>query len=187
MSIKDDASLLAEFTATTVDSLRDKLASEEGTSGNDTFMNIDVGIQDSNRMKTDQNTYEGLGSTSSKGVDLSTETYGPSIESGVPALDDAPTGAFPIPNNYEPTDMIGRYIDLGILGEGGMGEVRKVHDGVLKRNLAMKIIHSSMLSSRNALSRFTEEAQVGAQLQHPNLSSPFMNSENYRTDGSTLP
>ena len=52
LSIKDDASLLAEFTATTVDSLRDKLASEEGTLGNDTFMNIDVSIQDDNRMKT---------------------------------------------------------------------------------------------------------------------------------------
>ena len=102
-------------------------------------------------------------------MDLSTETYGPSIESEDPALDDAPTGAFPIPNNHQTPDMIGRYIDLEILGEGGMGEVRKVHDGVLKRNLAMKVIHSSMLSSRNALSRFTEEAQVGAQLQHPNI------------------
>ena len=33
----------------------------------------------------------------------------------------------------------------------------------------MKIIHPSLLISRNALSRFIEEAQIGAQLQHPNI------------------
>ena len=32
----------------------------------------------------------------------------------------------------------------------------------------MKIIHSDFVE-KNALSRFIEEAQVGAQLQHPNI------------------
>ena len=68
-----------------------------------------------------------------------------------------------------PTSKIGRYQDLGLLGRGGMGEVRKIRDETLKRNLAIKIIHPTLLRSKNALNRFIEEAQVGAQLQHPNI------------------
>jgi eukaryotic-like serine/threonine-protein kinase len=65
--------------------------------------------------------------------------------------------------------MLGRYLDLGLLGLGGMGEVRRVRDEVLKRTLAMKIIHKKLMGNRGVVSRFIEEAQVGAQLQHPNL------------------
>ena len=69
----------------------------------------------------------------------------------------------------EVKDSIGRYCDLGVLGIGGMGEVRRIRDRTLNRTLAMKIIHPTMLSKRNVMSRFIEEAQVGAQLQHPNI------------------
>ena len=69
----------------------------------------------------------------------------------------------------EGSSQIGRYVDLGVLGEGGMGEVRKVRDEILNRNLAMKIVHPSMLLNGKALTRFFEEAQIGAQLQHPNI------------------
>ena len=41
---------------------------------------------------------------------------------------------------------IGRYDDLGELGIGGMGEVRKIRDRTLNRTLAMKIIHPNLLS-----------------------------------------
>ncbi|MBM76750.1 MAG: hypothetical protein CMK59_15185 [Proteobacteria bacterium] len=63
---------------------------------------------------------------------------------------------------------IGRYLDFGLLGMGGMGEVRKVKDEDLMRTLAMKIIHPELMKKRNAMIRFIEEAQVCAQLQHPN-------------------
>ena len=69
----------------------------------------------------------------------------------------------------EETKRLGRYIDLGVLGIGGMGEVRKVRDEVLRRTLAMKIIHKRLMRSQGAVTRFVEEAQVGAQLQHPNI------------------
>ena len=75
----------------------------------------------------------------------------------------------PITRNSSNTNRIGRYLDLGLLGEGGMGEVRKVYDDVLNRNLALKIVHPSMLTNSKALTRFFEEAQIGAQLQHPNI------------------
>ena len=62
-----------------------------------------------------------------------------------------------------------RYQDLGLLGTGGMGEVRKVWDSELKRTLAMKIIHPELSTKQHVVSRFIEEVQICAQLQHPNI------------------
>ena len=61
-----------------------------------------------------------------------------------------------------------RYEDLGLLGRGGMGEVRRVFDQVLGRAVAMKLIHLEHCSDE-FLARFVEEAQLSARLQHPNL------------------
>ena len=63
----------------------------------------------------------------------------------------------------------GRYIDLGLIGEGGMGEVRRVLDVDLNRTLAMKLIHAPLIQRASVLARFIEEAQATAQLQHPNI------------------
>lgn len=59
-----------------------------------------------------------------------------------------------------------RYRDLGPLGAGGMGEVRRVFDTELNRTLAMKIIGAG---ARPFEARFLAEAQVVAQLQHPSI------------------
>ena len=64
---------------------------------------------------------------------------------------------------------MGRYHDLGPLGHGGMGEVRRVLDPILNCELAMKIIHHDLMVIPNEVSRFVEEAQVCAQLQHPSI------------------
>ncbi|MEZ4321688.1 MAG: bifunctional serine/threonine-protein kinase/formylglycine-generating enzyme family protein [Myxococcota bacterium] len=71
---------------------------------------------------------------------------------------------------HEPSGLLaGRYEDLGVLGKGGMGEVRRVRDTVLGRTLAMKLVHESLLGNAAGLARFTEEAQATAQLQHPGI------------------
>ena len=59
-----------------------------------------------------------------------------------------------------------RYRDLGPIGVGGMGEVRRVFDAQLNRVLAMKIIG---VAARPFEDRFVAEAQVVAQLQHPSI------------------
>lgn len=64
---------------------------------------------------------------------------------------------------------IGRYEDLGLLGYGAMGEVRRVKDPILKRTLAIKILHQHLLKQPTTIARFIEEAQISAQLQHPNI------------------
>jgi eukaryotic-like serine/threonine-protein kinase len=69
----------------------------------------------------------------------------------------------------EPILDIGNYEDMGLLGAGGMGEVRKIRDRDLNRTLAMKIIHAGLLKKHNVTARFIEEAQICAQLQHPNI------------------
>ena len=62
-----------------------------------------------------------------------------------------------------------RYEDLGVLGQGGMGEVRRVRDRRLGRTLALKIIRPRALNRPGLVARFLEEAQATAQLQHPNI------------------
>lgn len=64
-----------------------------------------------------------------------------------------------------------RYEDLGRIGLGGMGEVRRVRDRDLHRTVAMKIIRDEYKSHPRAVGRFMEEAQVSAQLQHPGIVS----------------
>jgi serine/threonine-protein kinase len=62
-----------------------------------------------------------------------------------------------------------RFSDGPELGRGGMGTVREVFDSVLRRNLAMKIIHPEAELSHGTVLRFLEEAQITAQLEHPNI------------------
>ncbi|RME27705.1 MAG: serine/threonine protein kinase, partial [Deltaproteobacteria bacterium] len=51
-----------------------------------------------------------------------------------------------------------------ILGTGGMGEVFRAWDPVLRRPVAVKVLHDD---SPRRLARFVTEAQITAQLEHP--------------------
>lgn len=62
-----------------------------------------------------------------------------------------------------------RYEDLGPIGAGGMGEVRRVRDKRLGRCLARKTSRFSGSHSPELAARFREEAQATAQLQHPGI------------------
>ncbi len=63
-----------------------------------------------------------------------------------------------------------RYEDLGLIGKGGMGEVRRVRDPDLNRVMAVKILHAEVAQPQH-IARFVEEAQVTAQLRHPSIVS----------------
>ena len=56
-----------------------------------------------------------------------------------------------------------------LLGEGGMGRVFVAHDRGLGRNVAMKQLHEALERDHDAVRRFVLEAQIGAQLTHPNI------------------
>ena len=68
---------------------------------------------------------------------------------------------------------LGHYEVVGPLGAGGMGEVYRATDTTLKRDVAIKILPAAFAADPERLARFEREAQVLAQLHHPNIASIF--------------
>ncbi len=61
------------------------------------------------------------------------------------------------------------YEVLGLLGAGGMGEVYRARDPVLKRDVAIKVLPPFVAKDPDRLWRFEQEAQAAAALNHPNI------------------
>ncbi|MBI4616933.1 MAG: protein kinase, partial [Planctomycetes bacterium] len=67
------------------------------------------------------------------------------------------------------TGRLARYETHGILGAGGMGEVVLATDPDLGRRVALKRLRPEAARAKGLLGRFVEEAQITAQLDHPNI------------------
>ena len=59
------------------------------------------------------------------------------------------------------------------LGRGGFGRVYLVRDLQLEREVALKILHPYLTSDPAVMQRFRREAQLAAQLSHPNIVSIY--------------
>jgi eukaryotic-like serine/threonine-protein kinase len=59
-----------------------------------------------------------------------------------------------------------RYRHATALGAGSMGEVLRVHDGILERSVAVKVLRHKVAGRKPSTERFLQEAQITAQLQH---------------------
>jgi serine/threonine-protein kinase len=68
-----------------------------------------------------------------------------------------------------PTRSLGRYEVKGEIGRGGMGAVLLGRDPDLNRHLALKVLQEEHRDRPERVKRFVEEAQIGAQLQHPGV------------------
>lgn len=77
-----------------------------------------------------------------------------------------------------PDRIISHYRLLEKLGEGGVGEVYRAEDTVLRRIVALKFLHSRGDAEHGLHERFLREAQAGAALEHPNIC-PTYGMENY--------
>ena len=65
------------------------------------------------------------------------------------------------------------YEVLGLLGAGGMGEVYRARDPVLKREVAIKVLPTFVSQNPDRLRRFEQEAQAAAALNHPNILAVY--------------
>ncbi len=68
---------------------------------------------------------------------------------------------------------LGPYEITAKLGEGGMGEVYRAHDPKLKRDVAIKVLPAAFTQDKERLARFEREAQLLAQLNHPNIAQIY--------------
>jgi Protein kinase domain len=64
---------------------------------------------------------------------------------------------------------LGRYVVESELARGGVGVVYRGRDEDLGRPVAIKLLKRSLRAENELVRRFVEEAQVGAQLQHPGI------------------
>lgn len=64
---------------------------------------------------------------------------------------------------------IGKYHIEERLGRGGMAEVYKGYQESLDRHVAIKIMHTFLMSEEDFLQRFKREARAMAALSHPNI------------------
>jgi serine/threonine-protein kinase len=67
------------------------------------------------------------------------------------------------------TPGLPEYVDDGFIGRGSQGEVRRVVDASLQRRMALKVLDPERAHDERSRRMFVEEAQITAQLDHPNI------------------
>jgi eukaryotic-like serine/threonine-protein kinase len=92
-----------------------------------------------------------------------TQTYNPELPSNTASQQgDSPLHTAPLtaPTGYELESLI---------GEGGMGVVYRARDVALSRDVAVKFLQGRFAPASAIGLRFTEEARITSQLQHPGI------------------
>jgi serine/threonine-protein kinase len=69
--------------------------------------------------------------------------------------------------------ILGPYILMERLGEGGMGQVFKARHRKLNRVVALKVMRRDKLGNTEAIRRFFREVQAAAVLSHPNIVAAY--------------
>ncbi|MFN0196619.1 MAG: SUMF1/EgtB/PvdO family nonheme iron enzyme [Planctomycetaceae bacterium] len=69
--------------------------------------------------------------------------------------------------------VLGNYVILDKLGQGGMGMVLKAEHRRMRRIVAIKILPPQVTGNADAIARFHREVQAAAKLTHPNIVTAF--------------
>lgn len=69
--------------------------------------------------------------------------------------------------------LLGSYVLLDRLGEGGMGQVYKARNWKLGKVVALKLIHKDRITNPDAVRRFKREVRAAASLNHPNVVAAY--------------
>ena len=83
---------------------------------------------------------------------------------GDPARAEGASGVLP---SFPPGS--GRYQYVAAIGAGGMASVHSLRDLSLLRTVAIKVLDPGLANRPEEVSRFVREAQITAQLDHPNI------------------
>lgn len=70
---------------------------------------------------------------------------------------------------FNPGENVGAYRIIQQLGQGGMATVHKAYHAALDRYVAIKALHPAFMEDPQFLKRFSREARVVANLDHPNI------------------
>lgn len=65
--------------------------------------------------------------------------------------------------------VLGNYVVLDKLGQGGMGLVLKARHRRMERLVALKVLSPQVTKSPEAVRRFQREVKAAARLEHPNI------------------
>jgi serine/threonine-protein kinase len=92
-------------------------------------------------------------------------------ESPTPAVSPREIKEAPVQTIAPGTVVAGRYRVVGWIGEGAMGAVYRVEDVKTHKPLALKVLHASMSSLREAVARFEREAIAAGKIAHRNVAA----------------
>src|SRR5271165_1960731 len=81
------------------------------------------------------------------------------------------------------TVLAGRYRIVGLLGQGGMGEVYRANDLKLGQPVALKFLPAATAQNPQLLARFHAEVRIARQVSHPNICRVYDIGE---VDGATF-
>jgi hypothetical protein len=101
------------------------------------------------------------------------QQIGPLEEDDLPAPtslmppESLPESPAPEPVQLSNAYQIGRYQVQAALGQGGMATVFRAYDPNFKRDVAVKVVLSDVVSASAQRARFVREAQIIAALEHP--------------------
>lgn len=68
---------------------------------------------------------------------------------------------------------LGRYEIQQVVGQGGMAQVYRALDTALQRSVALKVLDQQLAANPEFIKRFEREAQLAANLQHPNIVTVY--------------
>lgn len=69
--------------------------------------------------------------------------------------------------------VLGNYVVLDKIGQGGMGLVLKAEHKRMKRIVAVKVLSAAALNSPDAVARFHREVEAAARLEHPHIVAAY--------------
>jgi len=72
-----------------------------------------------------------------------------------------------------PPILAERYVILGMLGAGGMGNVYKARDLELDELVALKVLRPELVGAPGVLDRFRREVKLSRRVTHPNVARVF--------------